>query len=653
MKYIEVVFPRPVDIAFTYRVPEEMMATSLFGRRVSVPFGSSVATGYVVKDKNEIDFDESKVKPVIKVIDKMPVFNEDLLDMAKWMRRVYLSSLGENLAVMIPSGKRESEMSPFFNPSSFKAIENLTEDQDKALKILREHPNEIVYIYGVTGSGKSEVYLRRAEEVVREGKQVLYLVPEIALSNQLSDEVYNRFNSRVAIIHSNITPSQRLKAYRDIQRGDIDLVIGARSSVFAPFRNLGLIIIDEEHETSYKSFNNPRYHARQVAQYRANKAKAQLIMGSATPSLEAWNLIKSHKIRSVFMTKRIGEGRFPKVKVVNISTLNRNISPELEAEVRRTLRDKKGVILFLNRRGYGYSYVCRTCGHVITCPNCSVTLTYHREKDRLECHTCGYTSKKSIACPVCSSRDLVPKGYGTENAEEEARSLFRDAVVERLDSDIASESRDKSYEILERFRKGEIDILLGTQMIAKGLNFPHLGLVGILNADSTLSIPDFRSSERTFELIHQVSGRVGRFRDDGMVVVQSSNPLEPAIRFSISNEPERFYDSELSERSNLLFPPFSRLANLVFRGKSKERVASSSLEAEHFMTPLLDKYPDLEVFRSSPSLIEKANQNWRYHLLLRSTDFNQLLNALWDLKRGFTVRSGVYMEIDVDPLSLL
>ncbi len=652
MKYVEVAVNKPLDTFFTYRVPESMRGESLFGKRVQIPFGRVKTVGFVVGERNSAELSDEKIKEILKVVDEESLFNLDMLNLAKWMRRMYLSTVGENLAIMIPSGKRESELSPFYSPTSFHSIENLTEEQEKALKLLREHPKEVCYIYGVTGSGKSEVYLRRAEDVIGEGRQVLYLVPEIALSNQLSDEVYTRFHSRVAIIHSSLTPSQRLKAYHDIKSGNVDLVIGARSSVFAPFRDLGLIIMDEEHETSYKSSNNPRYHARQVAQYRAERSGAQFIMGSATPSLEAWKLISTHKIRSAFMTRRIGEGRFPKVQVVNISSLNRNISFELEARIRETLSQKKGVILFLNRRGYGYSYVCKTCGHVLVCPKCSVTLTYHKNSSRLVCHTCGYSERKSISCPICSSRDLIAKGFGTENVEEEARMLFKGARIERLDSDVAVK-KDASHDILERFSKGDIDILLGTQMIAKGLNFPLLGLVGILNADSSLMIPDFRASERTFDLIHQVSGRVGRFRGDGLVVVQTLNPTEPSIRYSISNEPERFYEYELKERSKVLFPPFSRLINITLRGKSREKVSQSSRDIEALASSLDEEYESLEVFRSSPSLIEKMNDNWRYHVLLRSTDLSELLNAAHEIKRTYHLPSGVYMEIDVDPISLL
>ncbi len=506
--------------------------------------------------------------------------------------------------MMIPSGRKESEVSPFASSISLSPIKRLTSDQEKALERIRAYPNDTFYIYGVTGSGKSEVYLKRAEDIIKEGKQVLYLVPEITLSHQLLEEVSTRFEGKVAIIHSALTPSQRLKAWNEIITGEVSLVIGARSSVFAPFKDLGLIIIDEEHDTSYKSGSTPRYHARQVAQYRCGKKHIQLLMGSATPSLEAWRLILEQKIKSISLPNRIGEGHFPKITIVNVLKEKRNISAVLESAIRETLKEKKGVILFLNRRGFNYSYICSSCGHIITCKNCSVSLTYHKRENKLVCHTCGYSEPLRKVCPECGSVDLVPRGFGTENVEEEARQLFPNARIARLDTDVVSGDKKKSKEIIEEFREGRIDILLGTQMIAKGLNFPLVSLVGVLNADSSLSIPDFRAAERTFGLLHQVAGRVGRYRDDGKVIIQTTQPNNPAIQCVVTNDLERFYRLELNERKLTMFPPYSRLINFTIRGKDHERVQLSSNRLEIIAYELEEQYPDIEIFSSSPSLIE-------------------------------------------------
>ena len=652
MRYAEVLLQLPYEASYSYIVPEKIEGKAVFGTRCIVPFGKRTMTGFIISVSDEKPSGDFALREIIRMIDDSPVFNEALLDIARWMGRMYFSPAGLSLSMMIPSGRRESEISPFYEPVSFRRIETLTSDQEHALSQLREGNGGVYYLFGATGSGKSEVYLRRAEDKISEGKQVLYLVPEITLTEQLSEEVYSRFSGRVAILHSSLTPSQRLKAWHQIINGEVDLVIGARSSVFAPFRNLGLIILDEEHETSYKSGNAPRYHARQVAQYRAGKEHAEFIMGSATPSLEAWKLMSEHKIHRIDMKTRAGGGSFPRVDIVNIRGEKGNISAELEKAMREALADKKGVLLFLNRRGYTYGYVCSSCGHVLTCPNCSVSLTYHKKGSKLVCHTCGYTCQASRVCPECGSYDLSPRGFGTENIEEEIRGLFPYARVARLDTDTASEKKGNVQEILHGFRDGEIDILLGTQMIAKGLNFPSISLVGVINADSSLSLPDFRAAERTFDLIHQVAGRAGRYRDDGRVIIQTSDPMAPAVRCAAENDLESFYRIEMKNRKDTLFPPYSRLVNLTVRGRDESRTRDGAEEIERIAWKLEERYEDVEVFSASPSPIERKAMYYRYHVLLRSVSASALLKFTSELLAMLSLHSSLYLEIDTDPVSL-
>ncbi len=653
MKWVEVILNVPFDMSFTYSVPEKYEDEELFGRRVAVPFGKSRKTGFVISESGSAPSAGYEIKSIYRIIDSTPVFNQDLLDTAEWMRDMYLSPVGVNLSQMIPSGRRESEYAPFSEVSSFRKVETLTEEQQRALETLRTKKKGMYYIFGITGSGKSEVYLRRAEDMIRDGRQVLYLVPEITLTHQLSGEVYSRFSGRVAILHSSLTPSQRLKEWLRIMKGEVDIVIGARSSVFAPFRSLGLIIMDEEHENAYKSGSQPRYHARQVAQYRAQKNGAELIMGSATPSLEAWRLMRSLRLTAILMRRRIGEGRFPHVSIINMAGEDRNISEVLESEIRHTLERKRGVLLFLNRRGFSYGYVCRSCGHVLVCPNCSVSLTYHKRDNRLICHTCGYSSAPVTSCPECRSRDLVPSGFGTEMAETEVRLLFPSARIERLDTDTARGDSSHTAEILRKFRDGEIDILLGTQMIAKGLNFPLVSLVGIINADSSLALPDFRAGERTFDLLYQVAGRAGRYSDDGQVIIQTRQPASPAITCVASNSIEDFYDRELAERRETGFPPFTRLVNMTLRSKSEVKAQESACSLEQTALLLARGLDDIEIFSASACLIEKQAQQWRYHVLLRSTRIGELLAFTKKLINSYKVPSGVHLEIDVDPAAVL
>ena len=652
MLYADVLLAVPVEEAWSYSVPEPLEGSVSFGKRVIVPFGRRKMTGFVIsvsQDKPEGDYE---VRAIERVIDKEPVFTEELLGIAGWMHRMYFSATGMCLSAMIPSGRRESEADPFYEPASFRAIEHLSRSQEEALAEIRSGRSRIYYLFGITGSGKSEVYLRRAEDIISEGGQVLYMVPEITLTEQLSDEVYERFHGRVAILHSGLTPSQRLKAWREAAAGDVDLVIGARSSVFAPFRNLRLIILDEEHETSYKAGSAPRYHARQVAQYRAAELGAEFIMGSATPSLEAWKMMSEHQIYRIDLPERVGNGRYPEIRVVSMLKSRRNISPELEREMRRTLAEGKTVLLFLNRRGYTYGYSCAVCGHVITCPNCSVAMTYHKKDNRLVCHTCGYTSPAVRVCPECGSYDLVPRGFGTENIEEEARALFPSARIARLDADSAS-SKDRIHQVLQDFREGSIDILLGTQMIAKGLNFPLVSLVGVLNADSTLMLPDFRASERTFDLLHQVAGRAGRYRDDGLVIIQTTQPLAPAVSAAAGNDLEWFYREEMKLRKETMFPPFSRLIDLTIRGRSEELTRSKAEELEALAVLIAGDDAGLEVFSASPCPVEKAAMYYRYHVLLRSGNISRLLYFAQLVLSRFTVPSSMYLEVDTDPVSLM
>lgn len=650
MRYASVILSLPFDGIYSYSFED---LNVFFGVRVIVPFGKREMTGFVVGVQDEIPDGGFEIKSIKRVVDKEPVFNESLYELAKWMSNMYLSSVGENLSMMIPSGRRESEMSSFFSPASFSPIERLTEDQRRAIDILRRDEEGTYYLFGVTGSGKSEVYLRRAEDVIEKGKQVLYMVPEITLTHQISNDVYNRFQGKVAILHSSLTPSQRLKAWRGIMSGEVSLVIGARSSVFAPFSDLGLIIIDEEHDTSYKSGSTPRYHARQVAQHRAAKEKAQLIMGSATPSMEAWKLMLERRVKSISMPNRIGDGRFPEIKVVNILNQKRNISEELESAIRGALKDGKGVLLFLNRRGYSYNYICNTCGEVITCPNCSVSLTYHKKSRRLECHTCGYSQSLTKTCPSCLSKDLSPRGFGTENIEEEVSALFPQAKVARLDTDVVEGDKEKVHSILEGFKNGDIDILLGTQMIAKGLNFPKVSLIGVLNADSSLNLPDFRAAERTFSLLHQVAGRAGRFRADGTVIIQTSQPLAPAIRYASLNDLEEFYRVELRNRKETIFPPYSRLVNLTVRGKNEEKVRAEAERIESLACELEKSFEEVEIFSASACLIEKQAMNYRYHVLLRCDNMSMLLRFVRALLDRYKVPRAMYLEVDVDPAVLL
>lgn len=653
MKYVSVVFPLPFKSEYIYSVPETINVP-LFGRRVYCPFGKTKRKGYVIKDYNAMpDIGNVEVKDIDSLLDSEPLFTEDLLSLALWMEEMYLTPLGVVLDVMLPSskeGKRSGKIKKIENSTEKKVI-TLTKEQESALGRLRERDGGIFYLYGVTGSGKSEVYLERAEDFIKMGKQVLYLVPEIALTEELKSEVSSRF-TRYTILHSSLTPLKRLEEWKKVKNGEVDFVLGARSAVFAPFKDLGLIILDEEQDTSYKAGSSPRYNTRQVAQKRSEMTSSQFIMGSATPSLEAWNLIISGKIPSLVMKDRIGDATFPKIRVVNSLGSSRAIGEELEGEIRSTLKEKKGVMLFINRRGY-FSYVCNSCGKTLQCPHCSVPLTYHKKKNKLICHTCGYTSLPFDYCPSCHSKDIRPLSYGTESVEDEVKSLFPGSSVATLDQDVALSSVTAREDILSRFKEGKIDILLGTQMIAKGLNFPLLSLVGIIDVDSLISLPDFRANERTFVLLRQVSGRVGRFRPDGKVVIQTREVSSPLIQYISINDQEGFYKKELQERYNLLFPPYSRLINLTLRGYKLSVVKDEIKKIEQQALKILDEYTNIEVFHSTPCIVEKKANAFRYHIMIKGVNMKDLLSFTKKVLLSYKVKSGTYLEVDVDPIDLM
>ena len=647
----EVYLPLPLNQTYTYRIKE---GETKFGCRVSVFFGKRKLVGYVVKvlDDYPLDFE---VKDIIKSIDKEPIFTVELLDTAKWMSKVYISSVGQILSMMIPSGKRESESALFSSEEDFSPIKKLSDEQQEALDSIISNPGETFYLYGVTGSGKSEVYLRAAEEVIKKGKKVIYLVPEITLTHQLLNDISLRFSNRVALLHSALTPSQRLKHWHRIINGEADIAIGARSAVFAPFKDVGLIIIDEEHENSYKSGQTPRYHARQVAQKRAANMNSTLVMGSATPSLEAYLSMKKGLMKRLDLKTKVAGGSEAKVRIVNMLKENRTISKTLEEEIRSALSDKAGVILFLNRRGYTYYYHCNSCGYVEECPNCSIALTYHKSSERMVCHYCGYSTPLVNKCSKCGSHDMSVAGFGTERVEEEASKLFPSAKIARLDTDVAGSDKEGVKKTIEEFKNGNIDILLGTQMVAKGLNFPRLRLVGVILADSTLSVPDFRSEERTFSLLEQVKGRAGRYRDDGRVVIQTYRVDDNAIKAVRDQKATDFYENELEIRRSLNFPPYSRLVSLTLRSRSEDGVKKAADELFSLIDKVIEKskYLDVSVIGLNPCIIYKKANNFRYQILLSGENFIHLNTIVSVSLERYHCPSNVYVEIDVDPLSLL
>ena len=676
MIYLEIILNLPINQGFTYSytppADEKPELVPMIGKRAEIMFGNKKTEGFIIGITNEIPatctVDASKIKPIRRVIDKEPLFGEELIEIANWISRYYLCTLGEAVFSMIPSGRRESSAGGFgFEDEIAQSPKNeLSDEQKKCVDEILEdglprsarsdaaiHNAKLYhYIYGPTGSGKTEVFLSLAEKMLQSGKGVIYLVPEIGLTGQVVQAVTARFGKTAAVLHSGLTPSQRLKEWNRIMHKEARVIVGARSAVFAPVPELGLIIIDEEHDGSYKSGNNPRYHARQVAMHRCSNLKIPLIMGSATPSVEAWYGMKTGTIVRHTLTKRLAGGEMPHISCINLRNYKTegSISEPLEKQIHGVLERGHQAILFLNRRGFTHFFSCNQCGYELVCKNCSVPLTYHKSENRLKCHYCGWSITPPQSCPACGSVDIGSSGFGTEYIEAETKAKFPNARIVRLDTD-ALKNKEQLLTTLDDFRNGKYDIMLGTQMVAKGLNFPKLELVGVILADAGLHMPDFRAGERTFSLITQVAGRAGRYFKDGKVVVQTYSPTLEPVKYACHNLVEDFYEYELEQRKFMEFPPYSRLLRLVFRSYNRNEAEATANDAVRILEQKQTK--GVEIIGPAECPIEKINSSWRYQILLKSSSVVPLQAMARSLLQDYTHNQNVYIEYDVDPVSLL
>ena len=658
--YFDLVFNIPSDRVFSYRGDEKGEAAP--GKRAMVPFGSRDCLGFIIgkKDTPPPGVKEDSIKSIRRLVDKEVIFDERDLELAKWIAGYYFCGLGEALAAMIPSGRRTGDYPTLSGEEDISAAAlELSEEQRTALDAIiapdavrASGPSPLFYLFGITGSGKTEVFLRAAEAMLKEGKSVIYLVPEISLTHQTAEAIGKRFGNSAATIHSGLSPSARLSEWMRIRRGEARIVVGPRSAVFAPVKNLGLIIIDEEQDGSYKSGNTPRYHARQTAMRRAAQEGAVLVMGSATPSAEAWKLMRDGVIKKLNLTRRLSGGTLPQVFPVSLEKTEGCLTQELREEIRVTAQMKRQTILFLNRRGFAYFYHCKSCGYELTCKHCSVSLTWYKSRNKAVCHYCGYTVTPPSACPQCGSLEAGFAGFGTEMIEEEVRRTFPDLQIARLDAD-TTEKKGALKKTLDQFRAGEIDLLLGTQMVAKGLNFPGVRLVGVVLADTGLHLPDFRAAERTFSLVVQVAGRSGRYFPDGKVIVQTLRPHDPAIVKSCALDVEGFFDAELAQREALSFPPYSRLIRFTLRSREDERSQKAAARLASIAQPLLP--PDADALGPAECPLRIIANQYRRQLILRGKNMGTLHAAAGTILARYEKGkdSRVHLEVDVDPVNLL
>jgi primosomal protein N' (replication factor Y) len=510
---------------------------------------------------------------------------------------------------------------------------------------------------GVTGSGKTEVYLNAIDAALARGRGALLLVPEIALTPAVAGQFHHRFGERVAILHSAFNDAQRAQEWRRIRAGQAMVVVATRSGVFAPVRNLGLIVVDEEHDQSYKQQDTPRYHGRDVAIVRARDAGAVIVLGSATPSLETRYNAESGKYTRLSLPERIEQRPMPEVTVIDMrqefleTRKQATFSRALTGAVTKRLEDKEQTMLLLNRRGFSSFVACRACGERLQCANCSVTLTYHRRDKRMLCHYCNYAERVPDGCPKCASEYLQFIGLGSERVEEELHQTFPRARVARLDRDTVGGKRD--YEtILTGFREREFDILAGTQMIAKGHDIPNVTLVGIVNADIGLSLPDFRAAERTFQLLTQAAGRAGRGETPGIVFIQTVNPDHYAIRCAAAQDYEQFYKKEIEFRRLMHYPPFGALASIIIRARQEEEAIARSAALGRLLMPNPE---GAQVLGPAPAPVSKLKNEFRYQMLIKTSSRKRLNDVLGELRRFAAAENWnpVSLAIDVDPVTLL
>ena len=497
----------------------------------------------------------------------------------------------------------------------------LSLEQKGVLSEIKEKFNEkdVVLLHGVTGSGKTEIYIQLIKEQLDKGKQVLYLLPEIAITPQITLRLQSVFGDKVGVYHSKFSDNERVEIWRKTESEDYKLILGVRSSIFLPFNNLGLVIVDEEHESTYKQYNpSPRYHARDTAIVLASLFKAKTLLGTATPSIETYYNAQNGKYGLVELQSRFGESQMPEIIIYDIKEARRKkqmksmFSPLLIDEITASLEQKKQIILFQNRRGFAPYIECKECGWVPYCENCDVSLTYHKRKNHLACHYCGYTLNIPQRCPACGSTDLTTMGTGTEKIEDEINILFPNAITERMDID--STSKKNSHEkIIRNFQNGDIDILIGTQMVTKGLDFHNVNLVGIINADEMINFPDFRAYERSFQLITQVSGRAGRSKEKGKVVIQTSTPSHPLFKFIKTNDFKGFFNTELHDRYEYKYPPYYKLLKLIIKHREYNIVDISSNILANELKPVFGKL----LLGPEDALIPRVKNSYIKELLIK------------------------------------
>ncbi len=664
MKYVSVIVDNntnATDELYTY---ESEFSDIKVGNKVSIPFsqGNRILDGYIAAVSDERPEGVKRLKKV-RTIDPEFSLSPEAMETAIWMHSRYMCRYIEAVRCFLPGNtpaKRKTK-DPF-EEIVYEASkpESLNDEQALAYKAISESldkkNSDIFLLFGVTGSGKTEIYLQAMQKCLGSGRCGIILVPEISLTPQTVSRFVNRFGKeQIAILHSKLTPQQRAVQYARIQSGEVKIAIGVRSAIFAPFDNIGLIVMDEEHESSYKSDKSPKYDCLELATKRAMANSAVLLLGTATPAVADYYRSKNKIFKELTLKQRYNKVPLPRVSIVDmrseIKAGNKSLfSGKLISEMEKCFEQGKQAILFLNRRGYSSFVSCRECGYVMKCPDCGISMTYHKESNAMECHYCGKRRSVPKQCPECGSKIIGRFGAGTEQLEEKAIELFPGKKIERLDLDTVKK-KGSVDSILKRFASGKTDILIGTQLVAKGLDFANVGLVGIISADVSLNIPDYRSAERCFQLATQAAGRAGRGNEQGVVVIQTYTPDHPAIVFAAKQDYEAFYKQEIKIREIGAYPPFTDIFHIVLTDKDEEKVIRGAEELAFLMEKKLDD--SYVILGPCKAPINKAGELYRYQIIIKSPAGKRraLSGVVNEVKR--TGVNGCLVTVDINPYSLM
>ncbi|MCP4649075.1 MAG: primosomal protein N' [PVC group bacterium] len=669
--FVQVTVNLPLKNIFDYSVPQHLEDSVDVGKRVWVPFRNRVIVGCIININSNTNIRNTKA--IKEVIDETPLLSDDILRLTHWMADYYFCSWGEAIEAAIPSpfkkGKTsirtkiaESDFLTSEHPDDLVREDMLTLHQNKALTEIINHIKTGEYgaylLHGITASGKTEVYFRAIEAALKKNKTAIVFVPEIALTPQTIERFIHRFGKdAIAITHSRLSNSEKFVEWQRIKNGEVKIMIGPRSAIFSSLENIGVIVVDEEHENTYKQEDVPRYNLVTTAIKRAQITKAVVILGSATPSLESTYKAQTGIIKRIELPERIKGSDLPTVQIVDMREQSRIlkrrpiISKVMEDNINRSLQKKEQVILFLNRRGFSTFIHCSKCGYVVHCKRCSTALVHHFDRESLICHHCDYKTSLPKMCPECNGDYLRYFGTGTQKVESELHRLFPNARIGRMDSDTLAK-KTAHFEAFKDFKSRKIDVMVGTQVLAKGLDFPNVTLVGVISADVTLNIPDFRASERTFSLLTQVAGRAGRGKAPGKVIIQTYTPEHYAIQCALKHDYDSFYEQEMVFRKQLKLPPYINMAALNLRSKKEQSVIKTA-EVLANMLRKHNKADKMIIMGPSPLPIYKLRGYFRWSIVVKHSDALTINKFLRMCLGRWKVPAQVKLAVDVDPRMIM